>query len=303
MKTGYLAPEGLEEELERELKSVIRRYGRLLIAEGPPQKAYWAQDVWYNVEELTFTSISDAAEQLKRRQKLWSHLPYQAFRRAHLIQEKLAYFAPKPLPFPAPLPKSPLGSWTLIDEHTLIAAAHCQSPFALGEVHFQENKIPPSRAYIKLWEFFTRSGKMPQAGDHCLELGACPGSWSWVLQQLGAHVTAVDKAPLDPSIASLPHITFLKKDAFSLKPDDFPNTQWVFSDLICTPEKLYAWLLPWLEHDIHFVCTLKFQGVADPQIIQKFAAIGDICHLFHNKHELTWSRLHRQKTDNNNIIL
>jgi 23S rRNA (cytidine2498-2'-O)-methyltransferase len=294
MKTGYLAPEGFEEELERELEGVVSRFGRLFIADGPPQKVYWVQDVWFDPEIIPFSSVSEAARLLKERQKLWAYLPYQNIRRALLIKDKLAYFAPKPLPFPAPLPTSPLGSWTLIDANTLLAAAHCQTPFALGEVHFQENKRVPSRAYLKLWEFFLRTGFSPQPNEHCLELGASPGSWSWVLQGLGARVTAVDKAPLDPAIAVLPRITFLKKDAFSLNPDDFPDVDWVFSDLICAPEKLYAWLLPWLEAkpNTRFVCTLKFLGAADREVIEKFAKIdkSGICHLFHNKHELTWYR-------------
>ncbi len=292
MKTGYLAKEGLEYELEKELEGIIKCYGRLFIAEGPPQNAYWAQDVWYDPEEMTFSSISEGANLLKARQKLWSHTPFQNLRRAHLIQEKLAYFSPKPLPFPAKPPETPLGAFTLIDANTLIAAPRCKSPFAQGEVHFQESKAPPSRAYLKLWEIFTLTGKMPKPKEHCLELGACPGSWTWVLQSLGAKVTAVDRAPLDPAVASLSNITFLKKDAFSLKPEDYPDVEWVFSDLICAPEKLYAWLLPWLESQRRFVCTLKFQGEADREIIRKFAAIdgSHICHLFHNKHELTWWR-------------
>lgn len=290
MRTGYLAKEGQEKELENELQGITQRYDKLFIA--PSQNAYWAQNVWYAPEEISFTSISDAANKLKERQKLWSHTPFQNVRRAHLIQEKLAYFAPKPLPFLGDIPKAPIGSWMLLDANTLLASPHCKSPFAAGVVQFQESPIPPSRAYLKLWEFFTCTGIKPKAGDRCLELGACPGSWTWVLQGLGAKVTAVDRAPLDPAIAALPNITFLKKDAFAIKPEEFPGLNWIFSDLICTPEKLYTWITPWIEANpsLNFVCTLKFQGAADPEIIKKFANIkeSNICHLYHNKHELTW---------------
>lgn len=174
----------------------------------------------------------------------------------------------------------------------MIASAHSKSPFALGEVHFHEDKTPPSRAYLKLWEAFLRTQRVPSKGEECLELGASPGSWTWVLQGLGLKVTAVDKAPLADHIQALPNVTFLKKDAFSLKPTDFPEVTWVFSDLICTPEKLYSFVMNWLElsPSTRFVCTLKFLGDADFEIVDRFAKIkgSEIIHLYHNKHELTW---------------
>ena len=136
---------------------------------------------------------------------------------------------------------------------------------------------------------------MPKAGDQCLEVGASPGSWTWVLQQLGADVIAVDRAKLDESVSSLPNITFMKKDAFSIGPKDYPDLDWVFSDLICYPEKLLSWVTQWLEINskVNFVCTLKIQGEYDPKIIKEFAKIegSHVVHLFHNKHELTWFKI------------
>ena len=296
--TGYLSPEGLQNQLRKELKNILYEYGRLIIAEGPPQIAYWAQNIWFDPQVISFNSISDAAKKLKEMQKLWSFTPYINIRRGALISEKLPYFSPKPLQFPSKAPQTPLGSWTLLDENTILASPRCSSFFAQGEAHFQESKIPPSRAYLKLWEALTRIGKFPEPGQICLEVGSSPGSWTWVLQQLGAKVFAVDRAPLDPSIATLPNISFMKKDAFSLKPIDFPKLDWIFSDLICYPEKLLAWLQKWLEihSKINFVCTLKFQGEVDDQIIRDFAKIegSHIVHLFHNKHELTWFKIDSQ---------
>ncbi|HSX04150.1 MAG TPA: SAM-dependent methyltransferase [Rhabdochlamydiaceae bacterium] len=295
MKTGYLAPHDLEGPLRAELKEIVHEYGRLMIANGPPQKVYWAQNIWYDPQMITFTSISDATKKLRQLQKLWSFYPYTNIRRAELITQQLPYFSPKPLVFPAAPPKAPLGSWTLLDSQTLLASPHCSSPFAQGEVHFQESKIPPSRAYLKLWELFTRIGKMPKADDFCLEIGASPGSWTWVLQQLGAKVIAVDRAALDPSIARFPKITFMKKDAFSLGPDDLPKLDWIFSDVVCYPEKLLSWIKKWLgaNPEINFVCTLKFQGSGGYDIIKEFEKIEDseLLHLYNNKHELTWFKL------------
>ncbi len=289
-KTGYLAPEGLEEALESELKNITDRLGRLFLAEGPVQNVHWVQNIWHNLQTIPFHSIKDAAAKLRSIHGLWAYYPNVFIRRGELIAENLPYFSPKRLPFPSLLPTTPLGSWTLLNEETLLCAAECSSPFAHGEIQFLETKEPPSRAYLKLWEFLTRAGKWPSKGEQCLELGASPGSWTWVLQQLDANVIAVDRAPLDPKIAHLPGICCLKKDAFSIGPDDFPNAKWVFSDLICYPDKLFEWIQPWLKKDVHLVCTLKFQGKGEYEVIEKFERIGGstLLRLFHNKHELTW---------------
>jgi 23S rRNA (cytidine2498-2'-O)-methyltransferase len=101
-------------------------------------------------------------------------------------------------------------------------------------------------------------------------------------------VTAVDRAPLAPSLQDVP---FLKKDAFSLKPEDFPDAEWIFSDVVSTPKRLLEWVRPWLDRDVQLVCTLKFQGEEDTAVIDAFEEIGKLIRLFHNKHELTWFRV------------
>jgi 23S rRNA (cytidine2498-2'-O)-methyltransferase len=290
---GYLAPIGFEEELQNELNDLTAQYGRLMIADGPVQKAYWAQNIWYDPCIIPFQSVSDAAKKLRHLNGLWAFYPYRHVRRGELIASHLPNFKPKPLPFPAALPTAPLGSWTLIDSNTLLASKRCSSPFMHGEMHFQESKIPPGRAYLKLWEILTRLGRMPRPKEKCLEIGASPGSWTWVLQQTGAEIIAVDRAPLAPAIAELSNVAFLKKDAFSIKPKDFPGLDWVFSDVVCYPEKLFAWLHQWVEAKVNLVVTIKFQGPIDRALVLEFEKKGELIHLFHNKHELTFFSLPR----------
>jgi 23S rRNA (cytidine2498-2'-O)-methyltransferase len=292
MLTAYLAPLDLEEALGSELKNIVSRHGRLFLTEGPCQKTYWAQNIWIDAKILPFTSISHAAKQLRGLHGLWAYYPHSHIRRAALISAQLPYFSPKPLTFPCKLPLTAPGSWTLLDESTLLASAQCTSFFANGEVHFQETKEPPSRAYLKLWEIFTKIGQMPLKGQKCLEAGASPGSWTWVLQKLGAEVIAVDRAELDPKILKLPSVQYWKKDAFSLSSQTVPDIEWVFSDMICYPAKLLQWISQW--NEVNLVCTIKFQGKEDYKIIPEFEKIekSRIFHLYHNKHELTWVKLH-----------
>jgi 23S rRNA (cytidine2498-2'-O)-methyltransferase len=294
--TAYLAAQGYVDELAEELGAVDRSHGRLLIAAGPPRSAAWAANVWLDPQEITISSISDAAAKLRAVQRNWAVYAPRLYRRASLIQERLPTVSAKPLVFGAPAPTAPLGSWTLLDAGTLLAAARCTSPFPNGEVHFVENRSgPPSRAYLKLWEALTLIGCHPQPGEKCLDLGSSPGGWSWALQQMGANVVSVDKAGLAPGIARLPGIEHRLASAFALDPRTVGPLDWLFSDIVCYPARLLALVERWLAAATcrRFVCTVKFQGRTDHEAARRFAAIpgSQLRHLFHNKHELTWIKI------------
>lgn len=292
--TGYLAPEGFEAQLERELKGVTARHGRLFLAKGPAQPVFWTDNVWHDCVILRPKSIGDAAKQLRAIQRNWWPYEFQLHRRTLLLQEQLPHVAAKPLTFPEPAPAAPLGSYTLLDPNVILAAATCDSPFPNGEARFAEFKEgPPSRAYLKLFEGFTRLGRLPRAGETCLELGASPGGWTWVLARLGASVTAYDRAPLDPAVAAMPGVTAVKGDAFAAKPDKVGPVDWLLSDVICYPDKLLEHVKLWLDSGKarNFFCTIKFQGDAHYHVAAEFAAIpgSKVVHLHVNKHELTWA--------------
>ena len=72
--------------------------------------------------------------------------------------------------------------------------------------------------------------------------------------------------------------------------EKYPNINWVFSDVICYPEKLYNFVknLITMFPDKKYVFTIKFQGSGSQQdIINQFARLpGNIIHLSQNKHEI-----------------
>ncbi len=296
VRTAYLAAEGFAEELEHELGDAERRQGRLLIASGPPRPAAWAANVWLDPQEIPIASISDAAAKLRAIQRNWAVYAPRLYRRAMLIQDQLPRVSAKPLLFGASPPRAPLGSWILLDTGTILAASRCTSPFPNGEIHFVEDRAgPPSRAYLKLWEALTLIDRRPGPGEICLDLGSSPGGWSWALQQMGAQVISVDKAPLAPETARLPSIQHRQESAFALDPCTIGRIDWLFSDIVCYPARLLALVERWLAARTcrNFVCTIKFQGPTDHQTARRFAAIpgSQLRHLFHNKHELTWSKI------------
>jgi len=144
------------------------------------------------------------------------------------------------------------------------------------------------------------AGERPRAGENCIDAGASPGGWTWALAGLGAGVTAIDRAELDPRIVELPDVRVMRHDAFTLRPADLGPIDWLCSDVICYPPALLAWVGEWLSSGLarNFVCTIKMQGSGfDKATTDAFAAIpgSRVLHLWHNRHELTWINLERAR--------
>jgi len=291
--TGYLAPVDFLPQLKQELKYITAVHDRLVIADGLPQPTVWAENIWYEPQIIEAASIGAAASALTKIQRNWWPYAWQLHRRHTLIQEKLPHVAAKPLNFPQQVKLAQLGSFTLLTPTTMLASAQCSSPFPNGVVSFVEDtEGPPSRAYLKLWEAFTQLGVWPKVGDRCLDLGACPGGWTWVLAKLGADVVAYDRAKLAPHVASMRGVTTVKGDAFNATPDRVGRIDWLCSDVICYPERLRDHVRLWLDSGLcsNFICTLKFQGDSHYGVIADMLAIpgSRVIHLHHNKHEVTW---------------
>ncbi len=293
MGTAYLASDGFLAELLDEIGGVETVVGRLAITSAPPRWAAWAQCIWYDPVIMTVASIKQGVRALRAIQRNWVLYPARHVGRARLIQAGLPHVSARPLQFPDPAPAAALGSWTLLAPGTILAAPVCSSPFPLGAPRFVEDRAaPPNRAYLKLWEAFTLLGRRPGPGARCLDLGASPGGWTWVLQRLGATVTSVDKAPLASSVTGLPGVTTLRESAFALDPKRVGAVEWLCCDVVCYPERLLGLVLRWLDAGLvgTAICSVKFQGPTDHAIARRFADIpgSRLLHLHHNKHELTW---------------
>lgn len=283
----HVSPPGLEPVLAEEVGAHARRFDRLFMTEQP---AHFAQVTWDDVREFKFKSISEAAKHLRAIQRNWWLHMTSARGRAKLIQEQLPPLKSKPVAYGTAPPTAPLGAWTLIDEHTMLYAARTSNPFPDGEVHFVEDKLgPPSRAYLKLWEWFTLENVRPAPGEVCLDLGSSPGGWTWVLDQAGARVISVDKAPLSRDVKWSHNVEYRGESAFALEPF---TVDWLFSDVICYPERLLELVRRWDGFAKRMVCTIKFQGATDFAALREFLKIpgSRVRHLSCNKHELTWSR-------------
>ncbi len=197
----------------------------------------------------------------------------------------------------------------------------CLSRFPGGDVAVPEDRRPPSRAYRKLLEAERRSGLAIGSGEHCVDLGASPGSWTWVALQRGARVLAVDRSPLRDDLMRHPRLRFQRGDAFRFDPSrplpgaavTGPGTgpaadpplplpvDWLLCDVIAFPartlELIERWVgdrparEPWCRR---FVVTVKFKGASDYPLLERLKALLDragaefaLCQLAANKNEVT----------------
>ena len=156
------------------------------------------------------------------------------------------------------------------------------SSFPRGEVPLADDKSAPSRAFTKLVESEQRLGRRIERGQTCVDLGASPGSWSYVGIQRGAKVIAIDRSELREDLMRNPRLHFETADAFKYKP---PQTvDWLVCDVIAAPQRSIDLLLEWLREKRmrQFVVTIKFKGHDEYALLDLLKREGPaLCAEFH----------------------
>ncbi len=297
-----ILPKEFQKELQNELQNELKYHrakvlhstsSTLWIEEDDGFEPAWADCVWRDVKGIEFDSITDAQKKLRAISPRWRYYGDLLNRRGALIAEKLTFKKKQEaFQFPGTVPLASLPVFTLADQNLILYSNSVSRPTLDGRIPFQENRdTPPSRAYLKLWEALTILGEWPKPGESVVDLGSSPGSWTWALSELKANVLSLDRADLDEKVMRNRTIEFRRGDAFSFKPTPM---DWVFSDVICFPEKLLEYVQTWLDsrHCERFVCNIKITGEADPALIEKFQKLphSRVLHVLNGKHELTWIR-------------
>ena len=246
---------------ERQADSVSQWVGRVVgpialrLPEGQPWllhvvSAYGSGPAGRNRCRLIREGVREWLQRKRRRLLRSLQTEHSAFSPAHsLVQVLLTApdhgfisVAPAPLPF---------------------MLRRLVSPFPKGEIPIASDKAAPSRAFAKLVEAELRLGRCIGPGETCVDLGASPGSWSYVALHRGARVIAVDRAPLRADLMRHPSLVFRKGDAFGFKPE--APVDWLLCDVIAAPERSIGLLIDWLRErrTRRFIVTIKFQGRED----------------------------------------
>jgi len=166
------------------------------------------------------------------------------------------------------------------------------SPFLKGGIPIASDKAAPSRAFAKLLEAEQRLGLAIGPGDTCADLGATPGSWSYIAINRGALVQAVDRSPLRDDLMRNKNLVFHQGDAFAFEPS--APVDWLLCDIIAAPARSIGLLTDWLKRKLcrRFIVTIKFKGEGEYAQLEGLKAVlaglaqrWSIQHLCANKNE------------------
>lgn len=186
------------------------------------------------------------------------------------------------------------GYISIADNQTRrLYGANLSSDYA-GFTTIDDDKRPPSRAFKKIREAINVFGLSVQRGQTAVDLGASPGGWTYVMRQYGVKVTAIDRSPLDASLARDKGIVCLTGDALSWLPPD--PVDWLVCDVITAPINTFKLLKEWISRGAcrNFCVTVKFKGAPDFDTLMRLASFlksscqwFDAKQLTNNKNELT----------------
>lgn len=282
---------------------VIFKHKNYILVEKLQVKPIWAQDWWPDCKFVDFENKSQAVKFLKSKETLGTaHQSTEELGKiAAGIKKELRELKLKRIKYEVPTRFNfKYFAWLLHKPHQLIVCDQPVSRFPLGWNEFEEDKeTPPNRAYLKLWEVLVLNYIRLTPEDTAIDLGSSPGGWSWVLSDFCKKVYSVDRAELAPQIAARKNIRFNSGDAFAVDPKHYTDCTWLFSDIICTPAKLLSLVEKWhAESKVkNFVCTIKFKGDCDFDILKEFLKFSDshIIHLYQNKNEVTWIKQEKMR--------
>ena len=141
----------------------------------------------------------------------------------------------------------PLAQVCLLDpERAVAGVTYSNAALSLakgGRTRVRVTGDFPSRAARKLEEALAWLGVEPSAGDTCVDLGAAPGGWTYVLAERRAKVIAVDPAKLKPEILARKGVRHVQESAFTFKPEG--EVDWLFCDMAWRPLEAAALLAKW----------------------------------------------------------
>ncbi|MGQ8365761.1 23S rRNA (cytidine(2498)-2'-O)-methyltransferase RlmM [Glaciecola sp. 1036] len=164
----------------------------------------------------------------------------------------------------------------------------------------------PSRSTLKLEEaikhFFTpdQQSQLFSAGMTAVDLGACPGGWTYQLVKRGIKVEAIDNGMIDQALMDSGLVEHYQVDGFKYQPKE-GHVDWLVCDMIEKPDKVAQLMGDWLEKrkatgaifNLKLPMKKRFDTVQEQLIALKarlvrIASVYIGCkHLYHDRDEVT----------------
>ena len=125
------------------------------------------------------------------------------------------------------------------------------SPFYMGIPRLKFPSDAPSRSTLKLEEAFhvfipaDEWEERLASGMHAVDLGACPGGWTYQLVQRSMMVQAIDNGSMAQSLMDTGQVTHHRVDGFKYEPTR-SNIYWLVCDMVEKPAKVTQLIIKWL---------------------------------------------------------
>jgi 23S rRNA (cytidine2498-2'-O)-methyltransferase len=131
----------------------------------------------------------------------------------------------------------------------------------------------PSRAARKLAEAFAWLNMAPSGGELCVDLGAAPGGWSWLLLEKKARVIAVDPARMAADLAKNTRLKHIQGSAFDYAPEQ--PVDWLFCDMAWRPLEVAQMLGRWARqrHTRLLVANFKLPMKRKVEMVERLRGV------------------------------
>jgi 23S rRNA (cytidine2498-2'-O)-methyltransferase len=182
------------------------------------------------------------------------------------------------------------------------------SPYPLGILRLKFPNEAPSRSTLKLDEAFQlfipkkEHNKRLSGGLHAVDLGACPGGWTYQLVKRGMFVEAVDNGAMDDGLMATGQVRYCPEDGFKFQPRK-NNVYWLVCDMIEQPQRVAKLMATWIatKRCAETVFNLKLPMKKRYESVKEALEIIDQCieqhragpydlqvkHLYHDREEVT----------------
>ena len=181
------------------------------------------------------------------------------------------------------------------------------SPLENGILRLKFPNEAPSRSTLKLEEAFIQFIPKDEwdsrlaGGMNAVDLGACPGGWTYQLVKRSMMVTAIDNGPMADSLMQTGQVKHLMVDGFKYEPQK-KNVYWLVCDMIEQPQRVADRIADWLingwcqESIFNLKLPMKKRFETVNEILQQFEQrLHDAGlkfrmqakHLYHDREEVT----------------
>lgn len=122
-------------------------------------------------------------------------------------------------------------------------------PGGITRLKFPPNA--PSRSTLKLEDAINsmltplEQSRLFYSGANAVDLGACPGGWTFQLVQRGMHVEAIDNGKIDESLMETGQVQHFSLDGFTYAPA-YGHVTLLVCDMIEKPDRVTELMAKWL---------------------------------------------------------